>query len=60
MSAEFETYLAFLQSQWNALIPKHAVTVQTLAHGVRWLHPTKGWRFVSSKRLGYTPSGEPK
>lgn len=39
-------------AQWNMCIPKRAVRVDRVAGGVRYLHPTKGWRFVSDRRLG--------
>jgi hypothetical protein len=36
---------------WNALIPASAVKFEVIAHGVRYLHATKGWKFVSAKRF---------
>lgn len=36
---------------WNALIPKRALNVEANGEGVKYLHPTKGWRFVSKKRF---------
>lgn len=44
---------AEIQRRWNALVPRHAVCVQNADRkGLRWLHPTKGWRKVSYRRLG--------
>ena len=48
-----ERLIAFRMHLWNALIPKRARNVEVLPSGdVRYLHPTKGFRFVSAKRLG--------
>lgn len=35
----------------NKLIPRRAVASEEVARGVRYLHPTKGWRFVSNRRF---------
>jgi len=43
---------ARLIAQWNALIPKCAKRIVHRPDGVLYLHPTKGWRRVSYKRLG--------
>lgn len=42
---------ALRQRVWNALIPAHAVKAELKPWGVRWLHPTKGWRTVGKKRF---------
>lgn len=44
--------IASAVARWNALIPKRACRVDLGPEGVRYLHPTKGWRLVSNKRLG--------
>lgn len=36
---------------WNALIPKRALNVEVNGEGVSYLHPTKGYRFISKKRF---------
>ena len=38
--------------RWSALIPARAVAVEIGATSTRYLHPTKGWRTVSHRRLG--------
>jgi hypothetical protein len=35
---------------WNALIPKSAVEFK-IEKGVRYLHATKGWKWVGKKRF---------
>ncbi|WP_316173001.1 hypothetical protein [Bradyrhizobium sp. SZCCHNRI2049] len=39
----------------NATIPPSAVAAKADDRGIHYLHPTKGWRFVSFKRLGIIP-----
>jgi hypothetical protein len=39
------------QRAWNALIPKSAVEFKIEAQGVRYLHATKGWKWVGKKRF---------
>jgi hypothetical protein len=37
---------------WNSLIPKHALHAHVIPNvGVRWLHPTKGWRITGKRRF---------
>ena len=37
---------------WNALIPKRAIGIEVVPNiGVRYLHPTKGYRMVDKKRF---------
>lgn len=50
---KYETLQRLMQNQrvWNALIPRSAVDFEILGHGVRYLHATKGWKFVSAKRF---------
>ncbi len=52
MSATTQFVIARLTALWNAHIPKCAVKVEHMPDHVRYLHPTKGWRRVSNKRLG--------
>lgn len=40
-----------IQRVWNALIPAHAVRVEVKPWGVRWLHPTKGYKTVGKRRF---------
>lgn len=42
------------EQRWNAIVPSYAKCVTQTPDGkaFRWLHPTKGWRFVSRRRLG--------
>lgn len=42
---------AHITNVWNALIPQRAVKVELKPHGVRYLHPTKGWKWVGKKRF---------
>jgi hypothetical protein len=39
----------------NKLIPKCAINWVPTAKGIAYLHPRKGWKFVSWKRLGVIP-----
>lgn len=41
----------------NRMIPQRAVTWRTTDKGIEYLHPTKGWKRISYKRLGVKPSG---
>jgi hypothetical protein len=43
--------LSLRQKVWNALIPKSAVEFKIEDGGVRYLHATKGWKWVSKKRF---------
>jgi hypothetical protein len=52
MSALSRVLQARTTQNWNALIPKRAKCVEIVGGKVRYLHPTKGWRLVSLKRLG--------
>lgn len=45
-------HAAHLTRLWQRLIPKSAVQVEMKDTFVRYLHPTKGWRYVSKRRLG--------
>jgi hypothetical protein len=36
---------------WNILIPAHAQKAEVKPWGVRWLHPTKGWKTVGKRRF---------
>jgi hypothetical protein len=37
---------------WNALVNKKAIAVSFERTFVKYIHPTKGWRRVSNRRLG--------
>jgi hypothetical protein len=51
-AAEFARYIAALQTaKWNAVIPKSALRVKEAGSSIKYLHPTKGWRWVSQRRL---------
>lgn len=52
MMGLLEHLVAHRTRLWNALVPRRAVRVETTLTGIRYLHPTKGWRHVSAKRLG--------
>jgi hypothetical protein len=43
--------LSLRQKVWNALDPKVSRGVQDRRRGVRYLHATKGWKWVSKKRF---------
>lgn len=47
-----DRWVAFTEARWNALIPKYAKCITIGDTHVHYLHPTKGWRFVSKRRLG--------
>lgn len=52
-AAELGRLIAQLQlAKWNALIPKCARQVHEDGAAVKYLHPTKGWRWVHKRRLG--------
>lgn len=36
---------------WNRVIPKCAVDAKVTGMGLAYLHPTKGWKYVSGKRF---------
>lgn len=43
---------ALLERAWNALIPRSSIKAELIPRvGVKYLHPTKGWRYVSKKRF---------
>lgn len=43
---------AIFERAWNALIPQCALNATVLPRvGVRYLHPTKGYRYVGKKRF---------
>jgi len=44
--------LMLLERAWNALIPKSAINATIIPEtGVRYLHPTKGYRYVGKRRF---------
>lgn len=51
-AAEFARFATALKiAKWNAVIPKCALCVEEDGSSIKYLHPTKGWRWVSQKRL---------
>lgn len=51
-AAELGRMIAQLQlAKWNAVIPKCALHVQEDGSSIKYLHPTKGWRWVHQRRL---------
>ena len=38
---------------WNALAPKRIAAIRYGEDAIHVLHPTKGWRRLSHKRLGF-------
>ncbi len=43
---------------WAATIPKCAMCVEIGPRTTKYLHPTKGWRTVSNRRLGIPDQAE--
>jgi hypothetical protein len=41
----------FLERAWNALVPACAIAASLEPNYVRYLHPTKGWRYVGKRRF---------
>lgn len=41
-----------MHENWNAIAPKRIAGIRYEADAVMVLHPTKGWRRISHKRLG--------
>jgi hypothetical protein len=51
-AAEFARFVNELKTaKWNAVIPKCAMHVQEDGSSIKYLHPTKGWRWVHQRRL---------
>lgn len=48
-----KTVTQYLTERINALVPSHARFWEFNAKGVRWLHPTKGWRQIAWGKLGF-------
>jgi hypothetical protein len=50
---DYDTVRSLSQRQrvWNTLIPKSAVEFKIEPEGVRYLHATKGWKWVGKKRF---------
>ena len=44
-------YAAHVQNVWNELIPASAIKTEITGYGVRYLHPTKGYRTVGKRRF---------
>ena len=43
---------ARIQAAWNAIAPKRIAAMCEVPGATMVLHPTKGWRRISHKRLG--------
>lgn len=43
--------LAHREQVFNALVPPCAVAVKLEPNGVRYLHPTKGWKFIGKRHF---------
>ncbi|MBN4095631.1 hypothetical protein [Methylobacterium sp. OT2] len=43
---------AAISAAWNAIAPKRIAAIRYGADAIHVLHPTKGWRRISQKRLG--------
>lgn len=41
-----------VDAAWNAIAPKRIAGIRYLADAIEVLHPTKGWRRISHRRLG--------
>lgn len=41
-----------LTERFNRIVPPRAVRIKWEADCIRYLHPTKGWKRVSFRRLG--------
>ncbi|MFI4971112.1 MAG: hypothetical protein ACHP7H_00415 [Hyphomicrobiales bacterium] len=43
---------ALREHVWNSLVPACALSAEIIPHkGVRYLHPTKGYRYVGKRRF---------
>lgn len=47
-----EMHRARVDAAWNAIAPKRIAAIRYLAGAIMVLHPTKGWRRITHKRLG--------
>lgn len=47
-----EAYRARVDAAWNAIVPKRIAAIQYGEDAIHVLHPTKGWRRITHKRLG--------
>lgn len=43
---------ARVDAAWNAIAPTRIAAIRYEADAIMVLHPTKGWRRISHKRLG--------
>jgi hypothetical protein len=51
-AAQFAQFIAQLETaKWNAVIPKCALHAKEDGSSIKYLHPTKGWRWVHQRRL---------
>lgn len=47
-----EAYRARIDAAWNAIAPKRIAAIHYGDDAIHVLHPTKGWRRITHKRLG--------
>ena len=47
-----DAYRARVDAAWNAIAPKRIAQIRYEHDAIHVLHPTKGWRRISHKRLG--------
>jgi hypothetical protein len=50
-ASQLDRYQRLVTRVFNALIPASSIKVEVQPYGVRYLHPTKGWRTVGKKRF---------
>lgn len=51
-NAPSAAFRARINAAWNAIAPKRIAATIYEEDAIRVLHPTKGWRRISHKRLG--------
>ena len=52
MNSPSAAFRARIDALWNLVAPKRIAAIRYLPDAVEVLHPTKGWRRISHKRLG--------
>lgn len=55
MSSGAVDYIKIMTTHFNKFIPKCAVDLKIGATALSYLHPTRGWKRVSFKRMGISP-----
>lgn len=51
VAEQLARYNRLVTRVWNILIPACAVRTEVKPYGVKYLHPTKGWKTVGKKRF---------